>query len=65
MQRYEGGFTIYGPYTLPAYIQEFNKLAVALAQVPYHSFVITPTLICVLLIGAVGQCWSSTSQPSG
>ena len=33
VQRYEGGSTIYGPYTLPAYIQEFNKLAVALATV--------------------------------
>ena len=33
VQRYEGGSTIYGPYTLPAYIQEFNKLAVALAKV--------------------------------
>ena len=38
VQRYEGASTIYGPYTLPAYIQEFNKLAVALAQVPQHSF---------------------------
>ena len=33
VQRYEGASTIYGPYTLPAYIQEFNKLAVALAKV--------------------------------
>jgi len=33
VQRYEGASTIYGPYTLPAFIQEFNKLAVALAQV--------------------------------
>ena len=33
VQRYEGASTIYGPYTLPAYIQEFNKLAVAMAKV--------------------------------
>jgi len=32
IQRYEGVSTIYGPYTLPAYIQEYNKLAVALAK---------------------------------
>ena len=36
MQRYEGASTIYGPYTLPGYIQEFNKLAVALAKVSQH-----------------------------
>ena len=33
VQRYEGASTIYGPYTLVAYIQEFNKLAVAIAKV--------------------------------
>ena len=33
VQRYEGASTIYGPYTLPAYIQEFNKLAVSIAKV--------------------------------
>ncbi|XP_065884102.1 uncharacterized protein [Dysidea avara] len=32
VQRYEGASTIYGPYTLVAYIQEFNKLAVAIAK---------------------------------
>lgn len=32
VQRYEGASTIYGPYTLPAYIQEFNKLAVSIAK---------------------------------
>jgi neutral ceramidase len=31
IQRYEGGSTIYGPYTLDAYIQEFTALAVSLA----------------------------------
>ena len=36
VQRYEGASTIYGPYTLPAYIQEFNKLAVALVKVSIH-----------------------------
>ena len=36
VQRYEGASTIYGPYTLPAYIQEFNKLATALAKVGIH-----------------------------
>ncbi|XP_019858109.1 PREDICTED: neutral ceramidase B-like isoform X3 [Amphimedon queenslandica] len=30
-QRYEAGSTIFGPYTLNAYVQEFSKLAVALA----------------------------------
>ncbi|XP_019186384.1 PREDICTED: neutral ceramidase-like [Ipomoea nil] len=30
-QRYEGASTLYGPHTLSAYIQEFNKLAKALA----------------------------------
>ena len=33
VQRYEGASTIYGPYTLVAYIQEFNRLAVAIAKV--------------------------------
>jgi len=33
VQRYEGASTIYGPYTLLAFIQEFNKLAAALATV--------------------------------
>ena len=33
VQRYEGASTIYGPHTLSAFIQEFNKLAAALAQV--------------------------------
>ncbi|XP_061167886.1 uncharacterized protein LOC133176834 [Saccostrea echinata] len=32
IQRYEGASTIYGPHTLEAFIQEFNKLAVALAK---------------------------------
>ncbi|XP_065884101.1 uncharacterized protein [Dysidea avara] len=32
VQRYEGASTIYGPHTLSAFIQEFNKLAAALAQ---------------------------------
>ena len=32
-QRYEGASTIYGPYTLMAYQQEFNKMAVAMAKV--------------------------------
>ncbi|KAK1416492.1 hypothetical protein QVD17_32283 [Tagetes erecta] len=31
-QRYEGASTLYGPHTLSAYIQEFNKLAVSLAK---------------------------------
>ncbi|RWS25925.1 neutral ceramidase-like protein [Leptotrombidium deliense] len=30
IQRYEGGSTIYGPYTFDAYLQQFNKLATAL-----------------------------------
>ncbi|XP_077246297.1 neutral ceramidase 2-like [Tasmannia lanceolata] len=30
-QRYEAASTLYGPYTLSAYIQEFNKLATAMA----------------------------------
>ncbi|XP_022767649.1 neutral ceramidase 2 isoform X3 [Durio zibethinus] len=30
VQRYEGASTLYGPYTLNAYIQEFKKLATAL-----------------------------------
>lgn len=35
IQRYEGASTIYGPHTLEAFIQEFNKLADALAKVQY------------------------------
>jgi neutral ceramidase len=30
VQRYEGGFTLYGPSTLDAYIQEFRRLATAM-----------------------------------
>ena len=33
IQRYEGASTVYGPYTLDAYLQEFGKLAAALATV--------------------------------
>ena len=33
VQRYEGASTVYGPYTLDAYLQEFGKLAAALAKV--------------------------------
>ncbi|KAH7314758.1 hypothetical protein KP509_21G019100 [Ceratopteris richardii] len=32
VQRYEGASTLYGPHTLSAYIQEFTKLAIALAE---------------------------------
>ncbi|MCO5590712.1 hypothetical protein L7F22_044687 [Adiantum nelumboides] len=32
VQRYEGASTLYGPHTLSAYIQEFTKLATALAK---------------------------------
>ncbi|KAI5074343.1 hypothetical protein GOP47_0010304 [Adiantum capillus-veneris] len=32
VQRYEGASTLYGPHTLSAYIQEFTKLATALAE---------------------------------
>lgn len=32
-QRYEAGSTIYGPHTLSAYINIFNKLATAMVQV--------------------------------
>ncbi|GAB4823044.1 hypothetical protein N2152v2_010090 [Parachlorella kessleri] len=32
VQRYEGGFTLFGPHTLDAYIQEFKKLAVAMVS---------------------------------
>ncbi|KAH9693704.1 Neutral ceramidase 2 [Citrus sinensis] len=31
-QRYEAASTLYGPHTLPAYIQEFKKLAQAMAK---------------------------------
>ena len=31
MQRYEGASTMYGPHTLSAYVQEFDKLALAIA----------------------------------
>jgi neutral ceramidase len=31
-QAYEGGFTVYGPWTLNAYLQAFNQLASALSQ---------------------------------
>ena len=32
-QRYEGGSTVYGPYTLDAHIQEFSRIAMDLAMV--------------------------------
>ena len=32
-QRYEGASTIYGPYTLDAYLQEFSQVSEALAKV--------------------------------
>ena len=32
-QRYEGASTIFGPHTLMAYQQEFDKMAVAMAKV--------------------------------
>lgn len=32
MQRYEGASTMYGPHTLSAYVQEFDKLAIAMAK---------------------------------
>ncbi|CAH8469932.1 unnamed protein product [Dicrocoelium dendriticum] len=32
LQRYEGASTIYGPLTLPAYVQQYEKLASALLQ---------------------------------
>ena len=32
VQRYEGGFTLFGPHTLDAYIQEFRRLAVAMVE---------------------------------
>lgn len=32
VQRYEGGFTLFGPHTLDAYIQEFVRLAGAMAR---------------------------------
>lgn len=32
IQRYEGASTLYGPHTLSAYIQEFTRLATALAE---------------------------------
>lgn len=34
IQRYEGASTLYGPHTLSAYIQEFKKLAAAIAGGP-------------------------------
>lgn len=44
IQRYEGASTIYGPHTLEAFIQEFNKLADALAKVQYTYVV----MLCLL-----------------
>src|SRR5687768_3832372 len=32
VQRYEGGFTLFGPHTLDAYIQEFRSLASAMVD---------------------------------
>lgn len=34
VQRYEGASTIYGPYTLPLYISQFEKLARRLKVCP-------------------------------
>lgn len=35
VQRYEGGSTIYGPYTANAYIQQYKKLADMLSNVRF------------------------------
>lgn len=43
IQRYEGGSTLFGPYTLPAYQQEFSKLAVAFIR--NQSYTAGPTPI--------------------
>lgn len=32
LQRYEGASTLFGPYTLPIYVQQYAKLAKALAD---------------------------------
>ncbi|KAJ4768437.1 Neutral ceramidase [Rhynchospora pubera] len=46
IQRYEGASTLYGPHTLSAYIQEFRKLASAIAQgQAVSSFVSPPDLL--------------------
>jgi len=67
VQRYEGASTIYGPYTLPAFIQEFKKLAAALAKV------CVCVCICVrykrahympvygVLVGYFSQSWPSST----
>lgn len=34
IQRYEGASTIFGPYTLPIYLQQYEKLAAALEVGP-------------------------------
>lgn len=57
VQRYEGASTIYGPYTLPGFIQEFNKLAVAMAKVKSTYIMkfdyIHVTSLHVLLLGQI------------
>lgn len=39
LQRYEGASTIYGPLTLPAYVNQFSFLAEALVKVCFNQFI--------------------------
>ena len=77
VQRYEGASTIYGPHTLSAFIQEFNKLAVALAKVCVHTYMSVCTVVvtavchyirictvCGVLVGCSSQHWPITTQLS-
>ena len=53
VQRYEGASTIYGPHTLSAFIQEFNKLAAALAKVCVCACVCACVCVCTVVVTAV------------
>ncbi|KAJ7543426.1 hypothetical protein O6H91_09G037900 [Diphasiastrum complanatum] len=51
VQRYEGASTLYGPYTLNAYIQEMKRLAVALAEGSSVDPGLTPPYLVDRLVG--------------
>ncbi|KAF5190568.1 Neutral ceramidase [Thalictrum thalictroides] len=55
-QRYEASSTLYGPHTLSAYIQEFNKLALAIAKgATLHVNGLSPPDLSSAQISLLGQ----------
>ncbi|PIA32913.1 hypothetical protein AQUCO_04300098v1 [Aquilegia coerulea] len=54
-QRYEASSTLYGPHTLSAYIQEFNKLALAIAKGEKLHNSLSPPDLSSVQISLLGQ----------